>query len=336
MTNILKDTDKKVLMYTPPVNISESDTMIHDSIISKIEATSSIDIVSEYILGKSDMKLGEILTAVMQSNRETLSLNDLANTSEVIIFQAIPYESNITETDILKNIGSEFENLTGREPMLTSTHLSRDGKTGEGSASVVYTKPLEVPLLKLKMSVIIAVIATLPILFYLAAKEIDKYVNLRKLNIKDRIPFKPIWVILIVAVMFISFILGAIYSYFFMAPLFIQFLYISAAASGAQATYSIYEFVNFISLMVLIFGFIFEFPLVIFILNRLGIVQKRMLTKYRRHAYVLFFILAAIITPPDVISQIIVAVPMIFFYELSVIIVRIFGRRDPPKTSLTY
>jgi Sec-independent protein secretion pathway component TatC len=336
MTNILKDTDKKVLMYTPPVNISESDTMIHDSIISKIEATSSIDIVSEYILGKSDMKLGEILTAVMQSNRETLSLNDLANTSEVIIFQAIPYESNITETDILKNIGSEFENLTGREPMLTSTHLSRDGKTGEGSASVVYTKPLEVPLLKLKMSAIIAVIATLPILFYLAAKEIDKYVNLRKLNIKDRIPFKPIWVILIVAVMFISFILGAIYSYFFMAPLFIQFLYISAAASGAQATYSIYEFVNFISLMVLIFGFIFEFPLVIFILNRLGIVQKRMLTKYRRHAYVLFFILAAIITPPDVISQIIVAVPMIFFYELSVIIVRIFGRRDPPKTSLTY
>jgi len=72
MTNILKDTDKKVLMYTPPVNISESDTMIHDSIISKIEATSSIDIVSEYILGKSDMKLGEILTAVMQSGKEKL------------------------------------------------------------------------------------------------------------------------------------------------------------------------------------------------------------------------------------------------------------------------
>jgi sec-independent protein translocase protein TatC len=105
-------------------------------------------------------------------------------------------------------------------------------------------------------------------------------------------------------------------------------LFLSAAATGAQATYSIYEFVNFIALMTLIFGFIFELPLIIFILNRVGLVPKKLLVTYRKHVYVLFFIVAAIITPPDVISQIIVAIPMIFFYELSVLIVKIFGRRD--------
>lgn len=332
---LLEDPDKKILIYTPAVNVSEANDVIQDVIIANTEKQSAFDILSLYILGESDLNLSAVLNAVMQGGTEKLTFEDLEDSTEVILFQSIPYEKGITETNTISKIGNEFENITGRQPKFTNAYMEKDEKSDSGNPIVVYTKPLEVPLLKLKMSIIIAIIAVLPFLFYLGGKEITKYVDTRKLNLKEKLPFKAKWLILIVIIMFISFILGAIYSYFFMAPLFIQFLYLSAAASGAQATYSIYEFVSFIAMLTLIFGFIFEFPLVIFILNRVGLVQKRMLTKYRKHAYVLFFILAAVITPPDIVSQIIVAIPMIFFYEISVVIVRLFGRRDPPAgTSL--
>ncbi|WNY23190.1 Sec-independent protein translocase protein TatC [Methanimicrococcus hongohii] len=332
---LLEDDNISILIYSPPVNLTDSGDAVYDVITSNTEKQSVADIISLYILGESDLNLRMVLDAVMQGGTAKLTLEDLSNTSEVIIFQTIPYDEDVIHTNAISDAGDAFENITGREPLFTVTHIEKDDKSGTSGPMVVYTKPLEVPLLKLKMSIIIAIIAVLPFLFYMAGTEVTKYVDTKKLNLKEKIPFNTKWLIVIVLVMFISFILGAIYSYFFMAPLFIQFLYISAAASGAQATYSIYEFVSFIAMLTLIFGFIFEFPLVIFILNRLGIVQKRMLTKYRRHAYVLFVILAAVITPPDVISQIIVAIPMIFFYELSVLIVKIFGRKDPQEgTSL--
>ncbi|MBZ3934893.1 twin-arginine translocase subunit TatC [Methanimicrococcus blatticola] len=330
ITELLNDPDKKIMLYTSPVNVSEAENVVQNVIIENTEKISALDILSLYILGESEYTLSEVLDLIIQGGTEELTIENLSNSSEVVIWQVTPYEKDITKISTVEEIGKDFENITGREPMFTIAHVEKEEKSDSSNPIVVYTKPLEVPLLKLKMSIIIAIIVMLPILFYMTGKEITKYVDTKKLNLKDKIPFKRKWLILIVIVMFISFIIGALYSYLFMAPLFIQFLYISAAASGAQATYSIYEFVSFIALMTLIFGFIFEFPLVTFILNRLGIVQKRMLTKYRKHAYVLFIILAAVITPPDVISQIIVAIPMIFFYEISIIIVKIFGRKDPP------
>lgn len=327
---ILSDPEKKMLIYTPSVNASDAGSVVQDVIVSHVETQSVMDILSLYLLGESDMNLSMVLNVILQGGLNKLTLEDLEETSQVIIYQVIPYEEGVLETQILEETISAFENLTGREPKFTLTHLEKDEKSDSASPIVVYTKPLEVPLLKLKMSLIIAVIGILPFLFYLGGKEIVKYVDIKKLYLKEKLPIQTKWLVLIVLLMFVAFIIGAAFSYAFMAPLFIQFLYVSASASGAQATYSIYEFVSFIGLLTLIFGLIFEFPLVMFILNRLGVVQKRMLTKYRKHAYVIFVILAAVITPPDVISQIIVAVPMIFFYEISIVAIKLFGRKDPP------
>ncbi|MCL2862544.1 MAG: twin-arginine translocase subunit TatC [Methanimicrococcus sp.] len=327
---LLSDPDKRVMMFTPPVDIAYANETITDVIISNTQKESALDVIKKWISGNSNMTVGELLDAIMEGGTQILTIEDLSNTSEVIIFQTIPYEEGILKTNAIEKAGEEFETITGRPPAFTIIHIERDEMSQSNNPVVVYTKPLEVPLLKLKMSIIMALIVTLPFLVYISGKEVVKYVDVKKLNLKEKMPFKMRWMVLISLIMFISFILGAIYSYFFMAPLFIQFLYISAAASGAQATYSIYEFVNFIAMMTLIFGVIFEFPIVTFLLNRAGLVQKRTLTKYRRHLYVMFFIVAAIITPPDVVSQIIVAIPMIIFYEISVIIVKIAGRRDPP------
>lgn len=190
-------------------------------------------------------------------------------------------------------------------------------------ASVVYIKPLEVPLLKLKLSVIGGFIIALPFISWVFGKELY-----RQFRHRITIPVKKYQIALFVAAVIVSFIAGGVYAYFLMAPLFIRFLYTNAAASGVQATYSIYEFVSFVGLLTLIFGFIFEFPVVTFVLNRAGIIPKEFMTQYRKHAYVGFFILAALITPPDIISQIIVAIPMIIFFEISILLVKIFGRKD--------
>ncbi|WNY24883.1 twin-arginine translocase subunit TatC [Methanolapillus millepedarum] len=335
--SLLTDSDKNILIYTDPVNISDSKTVVQDIILSNTETPSALDTVMEYINGLNSSNrtsFNDLMTALLESARTNkLTLEDLSNTSEIIIFQTIPYDtatSNGSEIEELGKIGADFENVTGQPPMFTIGYLENNSKNESGGPMVVYTKPLEVPLLKLKMSLVIAAIFTLPIIFYIGGKEIYKRVNIKKLNLKEKIPFKTRWILIVAIVVFISFVLGAMYSYFFMAPLFIQFLYISAASAGAQATYSIYDFVSFIAMLTLIFGLIFEFPVIIFVLNRLGIVQKRLLTKYRKHVYVLLFIIAAVITPPDVISQIVVAIPMIFFYELSILIVKLFGKRDPP------
>ena len=324
---LLKDDNIKILLYSTPVSTADADSAIYDIIISNTKRVTVADIISDYILGRSDMNFSMVLSAVIQGGTREITLENVTDASQVIIYQIIPYDERVNANTIL-NASAEFENITGRMPLFTVIHSERDEKGDQRSAIVVYTSPLEVPLLKLKMSIIIAFIVTLPFLFYIGGKEITKHVNMKK-HISERLPFKKRWLVLIALVMFISFVLGVLYSYFFMAPLFIQFLYLSAAASGAQATYSIYEFISFIAMLSLIFGFTFELPIIIYLLNRFGLIYKRTLTKYRRHAYVIFLILAALVTPPDIISQIIVAIPMVIFYELSVLIIKLFGKKEP-------
>ncbi|WNY27008.1 twin-arginine translocase subunit TatC [Methanolapillus ohkumae] len=334
---LLNDSNKTILIYTDPVPVSGAPSVVQNVILSNIQKPSSLDYIVEYmngIGGQNPVSFNDFMTNLLESSSKSkLTLQDLSETSQIVIFEAMPYDPQNPDSenfDQISKVGSEFEKITGKEPLFTIGYLENNSKNETGGPMVVYTKPLEVPLLKLKMSIIIAVICTLPILFYLGGKEVYKRVDVKKYNVREKIPFKLRWILLIAIIIFISFILGAAYSYFFMAPLFIQFLYLSAASAGAQATYSIYDFVSFIAMLTLIFGLIFEFPVVILILNRLGLIQKRMLKKYRKHVYVVLFIIAAVITPPDIISQIVVAIPMVFFYELSIFVVKIFGKRDPP------
>jgi sec-independent protein translocase protein TatC len=79
--------------------------------------------------------------------------------------------------------------------------------------------------------------------------------------------------------------------------------------------------------MLLAFGLIFELPLVITFLARLGIVSVDFLKKNRKYAILLFFVLGAILTPPDVLTQFMMAMPLLALYEISIIGARIFGKK---------
>jgi sec-independent protein translocase protein TatC len=84
------------------------------------------------------------------------------------------------------------------------------------------------------------------------------------------------------------------------------------------------------------FGIIFEMPVFVLFLSKMGIVTADMLKKYRRYAIVLMFVVAAIFTPPDVFTQLMMSGPLLILYELSIYVAKIFGRKSKIKEEDVY
>jgi len=185
-------------------------------------------------------------------------------------------------------------------------------------AKLVYVSPLEVMMLQLKLSVIMGLLITLPIIAYYIYRAISKRFSVRIPIVIGRGQF-----VFLSAASLIMFVLGASYAYFLMLPLFLKYLYLSAAGSGVTATYSIFKFISFAASGTAIFGLIFELPIVLTFLTRNGYVKYNTLVTYRKHIYIVFLVIGAVITPPDVLSQVMVAVPMIIFFEISMVVVRV-------------
>ncbi|AKB74689.1 Twin-arginine translocation protein TatC [Methanosarcina lacustris Z-7289] len=191
-------------------------------------------------------------------------------------------------------------------------------------AKLVYVSPLEVMMLELKLSIIIGTLVVLPIIAFYVYRAISKRYSIQiPISIgKGQVVF------LSVAVIFM-FVLGAAYSYLLMLPIFLKYLYMDAAGSGVTATYSVFKFISFIATTTAIFGLVFELPVVLTFLTRNGFVKYQTLVTYRRHIYVLVMFIAAVVTPgADVFSQMMVAVPMIIFFEISMVVVRVLGVKN--------
>ena len=120
------------------------------------------------------------------------------------------------------------------------------------------------------------------------------------------------------------FLTGVCFVYFVVYPLAFEFL-LNFGGDTDQAMITIKEYLSFFITTTLVFGLAFELPLILTILGMMGIVDKRLLKKLRRYAVVLICIMSAIITPPDVMSMILLVLPLYGLYELSIILVGIFG-----------
>ena len=187
---------------------------------------------------------------------------------------------------------------------------------------IIVIHPVEAILLELKMALIIGVFLALPLIAYYvygAMKERFKMVGM-----KDT---KKSFIVFVAISAVIMFLLGTSYSYFIMLPILLKFLHMLAIHAGAVSHWSLELWVHFAIMMTVVFGLVFELPIVLPLLVRSGIVQYRTLLEYRKHAVVIVFIVAAIITPPDVISQLMIGVPMLIFYEISLLVVRITSKK---------
>jgi sec-independent protein translocase protein TatC len=134
---------------------------------------------------------------------------------------------------------------------------------------------------------------------------------------------------LMVPIVFLStlfFVGGSFFGYFIVFPYGFKF-FLGFASETIQPLPSMREYLSFASKLLLAFGLVFELPLVITFLAKLGIVSVSFLKKNRKYALLLFFVGAAILTPPDVVTQIMMALPLMVLYEISIVGARIFGKK---------
>lgn len=124
------------------------------------------------------------------------------------------------------------------------------------------------------------------------------------------------------------FFLGVLFGYYIVTPLSVNFLGNYSISDIVERNIKIGSYISLVRSSVLASGLIFELPIIIYFLTKMGLVTPEFLKKYRKHALVIVLILAAVITPPDIISQIIVAIPILVLYEVSIIISKIVVKRE--------
>ncbi|NSW95866.1 MAG: twin-arginine translocase subunit TatC [Bacteroidales bacterium] len=118
------------------------------------------------------------------------------------------------------------------------------------------------------------------------------------------------------------FFAGVLFGYYLLAPLSVHFLTTYEISPDVTNQINIRSYIGTLSSICLATGLIFELPIITFFLTKVGIISPEFLVKYRRYAVVIIFIVAAIITPPDVFSQILVGIPLLFLYEVGIVISR--------------
>lgn len=121
------------------------------------------------------------------------------------------------------------------------------------------------------------------------------------------------------------FIVGALFAYFVMIPISLKFL-LAFSSEWIVPMIEIKNYISFVGTLILSFGVVFEMPLILMFLTKIGIATPAFLSQKRRHAIILILIVSAILTPPDVISQILMALPLIVLYEISILVSKLTYR----------
>ncbi len=131
------------------------------------------------------------------------------------------------------------------------------------------------------------------------------------------------------AVFFTSllFLMGVLFGYFLIVPLSIDFLTSYSVSPEVENQINMRSYIGTVTSITFATGFIFLLPIFSFFLSKVGILTPQFMKTYRRHSYVAMFLVSAIITPPDVFSQTMVAIPLLFLYEISILISKIVVKK---------
>jgi sec-independent protein translocase protein TatC len=123
----------------------------------------------------------------------------------------------------------------------------------------------------------------------------------------------------VVAICSFLFLSGVAFGYFIIAPFAINFL-MGFTIPGVENTPTLSSFLNYMVMFTAPVGLTFELPIVVYFLSKIGLVTPAFMRQYRRHAFIAILILAAIVTPPDVVTQFLIGIPLYGLYELSIFI----------------
>lgn len=171
-------------------------------------------------------------------------------------------------------------------------------------------------LVRLKISLFAGLILGLPIIFY----QIWQFVVPGLLE-KERK-----YIPTVVVISTVCFLIGAAFARFIMIPIAIRFL-MSFETADLVGTIRVNNYLSFIITLIIVFGIVFEMPILAFFLTRIGLITPQFLRSKRRYGIVVILILAALLTPPDIVSQVLLGGPMIVLYEISIAVSSIALRR---------
>ena len=187
--------------------------------------------------------------------------------------------------------------------------------TEQTDSSLAILAPTEGFIVQLKVALVAGLFISAPWIFYQLYRFIAPglFTHERKL----------VWPVVISSSFL--FILGAAFGMYIL-PMATSF-FLSFAHQGVDNVWSLSKYIDFVLRMLLAFGVVFELPLLIYFLARFGVVTPAFLRAYRRHMYVVILIAAAILTPPDVFTQIVLSLPLIALYEVSILLAVVAKRK---------
>lgn len=127
------------------------------------------------------------------------------------------------------------------------------------------------------------------------------------------------------------FFVGVLFGYYVITPLSVNFLGNYSVSALVERNIKINSYISLLRSSVLASGLIFELPIVMYFLTKMGLITPDFLKQYRKHALVIVLILSAVITPPDIVSQVIVSIPILILYEVSIFISKVVLKNELKK-----
>ena len=181
-----------------------------------------------------------------------------------------------------------------------------------------YMKPGEAFFTYLKIDIAAGFLIALPIIFYHAWRFFLPALTKGERSVLG----------ILVPASVALFFVGLAFSFFLILPTALKFFMgFGEESESLQSLFSFGSYFEFVILFVLPFGFVFELPLVIIVLGKLGILTSEKLGKYRRYVFFFSFVIGALVTSPDVITQVAVAIPVVLLYEVGYLVVKYILRR---------
>ncbi len=126
----------------------------------------------------------------------------------------------------------------------------------------------------------------------------------------------------IVSIVYLLFVAGVMMSYFILFPISFRFLGTYSVADSVHSTITLDSYISTFVTLTVMMGLVFQLPVIAFVLGKMGMVQSAYLVRYRRYAFLIICVVAAIITPPDIMTLVLVAVPLYMMYEVSIRVIR--------------
>lgn len=193
----------------------------------------------------------------------------------------------------------------------------------EPKPKLIFTAPAEIVMLSFQIAVAGGLIAAAPVVFFQLWRFVSPglYKNERRMILP----------VVIFSTFF--FLLGILFCYFTF-PILMKFL-VTYAGNRIDPLFKVNDYFGFLLKLSLSFGIVFELPVVSFVLARVGVLTAGFLIKQFRYAIIIIFVVAAILTPPDVVSQCILAAPLLILYGLSILVAAVVTRGNKKREAMS-